>query len=235
MNTLSTPSKNDLFGENFGSADRIGSGDGHNGIGGQSQEIPQWTDQDRICARLFESWPELPVESSKPVEETLGLLAKLDHHIHHFEVAIGCSDAGFRAWVRRHQAAMEAGLAAEPSWPKLRADDGSGAWDDGAWVARHATLFRERRRLAGLRFEQLVGGVTYYAEQLFGRDRIDGSEDNPDGGAAGARRSKARKKGNRFYVPLREPGSFWWWPLGALLARRAAQLRSDGRVLRALF
>ncbi|KAI9903115.1 hypothetical protein N3K66_002467 [Trichothecium roseum] len=191
MNTLSAPSENDVFGEGVGSADGIGSGDGHDGIGGQNEEIPEWTDQDRICARLFESWPELPVEPGKPVEETLGLLAKLDHHIHHFEVAIGRSDAGFRA---------------------------------------------ERRRLAGLRFEHLVGGITYDPEQLFGRDRADGSGgDNPDGGAAGTRRSKRKNKGNRCYVPLREPGTFWWWPLGALLTRRAAQLRSDGRVLRALF
>ncbi len=114
-----------------------------------------WTSHDAMFTRLFQAWDNLPPYD--PATETT-LLRQLDDIIPPFDAYINHSDAGFVAWVSRHQRAMELGLAVTPHWPKLYRLDKAGntRWKDEEWVKRYSFLVHQRDIIAKSRLAQMT-------------------------------------------------------------------------------
>ena len=124
-----------------------------------AKEIPPepmtWTSQDAVFTRLFQAWDNLPAYD--PATET-SLLRELDDIIPPFDAYINHSDAGFMTYVRRHQRAMELGLADMPCWPKLYRLDKAGnvKWKDEEWIKRYSFLVHQRDIIAKSRLAQMT-------------------------------------------------------------------------------
>jgi hypothetical protein len=114
-----------------------------------------WTPQDAMFTRLFQAWDNLPAYD--PATETR-LLRELDDIIPPFDAYINHSDSGFMTWVRRHQRAMELGLAGMPRWPKLYRLDKAGdvKWKDEEWIKRYSFLVHQRDIIAKSRLAQMT-------------------------------------------------------------------------------
>lgn len=113
-----------------------------------------WSDEDAYFTKLFKAWDNLPLHDAST--ET-PLLRELDHMISLFESYIGHNDLGFRAWTRRHQRAMELGVADVPTWPKLYTQKGGKRkWRDDVWVSRYSFLVHQRDIIAKSRLQKMT-------------------------------------------------------------------------------
>ncbi|KAM3431770.1 hypothetical protein NHJ13734_007157 [Beauveria thailandica] len=117
-------------------------------------ETFSWTEADTYYTKLFRAWDNLPVHDASTETE---LLLELDHIISLFDSYIGHNDLGFRAWVSRHQRAMDLGLVETPTWPKLyRLKGGKQTWRDEVWVSRYSFLVNQRDIVAKSRLQRMT-------------------------------------------------------------------------------
>ncbi len=125
-----------------------------------------WSEEDTYYTKLFRAWDNLPIHDAST--ET-GLLMELDHIISLFDNYIGHNDLGFRAWVRRHQLAMEIGLVETPTWPKLYIlKGGKMKWQDKVWVSRYSFLVQQRDIIAKSRLQHMKGCKLEDKKRFFG-------------------------------------------------------------------
>lgn len=125
-----------------------------------------WSEEDTYYTKLFRAWDNLPIHDAST--ET-GLLMELDHIISLFDNYIGHNDLGFRAWVRRHQLAMEIGLVETPTWPKLYIlRGGKMKWQDKVWVSRYSFLVQQRDIIAKSRLQHIKGCKLEDKKRFFG-------------------------------------------------------------------
>ncbi|KAM3513479.1 hypothetical protein MY11210_002867 [Beauveria gryllotalpidicola] len=104
--------------------------------------------------KTSEAWDNLPVHDASTETE---LLVELDHMISLFDSYIGHNDVGFRAWVRRHQRAMDLGLVDTPTWPKLyRLKGGKHKWRDEVWISRYSFLVHQRDIIVKSRLQRMT-------------------------------------------------------------------------------
>ncbi|KAJ3476210.1 hypothetical protein NLG97_g9201 [Lecanicillium saksenae] len=130
-----------------------------------TERLP-WSDEDAYYTKLFKAWDNLPVHDASTETE---LLAELDHIIPHFDAYIGHNDLGFRAWVKRHQLAMELGLAEVPTWPKLYIMKGEKRkWRDEVWVNRYSFLIHQRDIIAKSRLQRMTSCKLDDKKRFFG-------------------------------------------------------------------
>lgn len=156
--------------------------------------LETWNDNDHLFTKLFRAWDGLP--AFEPANET-SLLLELDQIIPAFDAYIGHSDEGFRAWVRRHQWAMEQGYADIPTWPKLyKVAKGGIVWQDKKWEDRYAYLIRQRSLIATSRLEFVRACDMADTGRFFGT-RQDASRQTLPAG-----RGKPMQLGNLWYLPL---------------------------------
>ncbi|ROT41311.1 hypothetical protein SODALDRAFT_322473 [Sodiomyces alkalinus F11] len=127
-----------------------------------------WTYKDQMLTALFFPWPELPRSARVPwtPAEERNVMIRLERLIPRFEHWYGFSDAGFAAWVRRHQNAMEKGWARvidEFVVEKRVSGDDEGAgttrfvWDEGAWLRRYLRLVHLRDVMVSHRLRVIFG------------------------------------------------------------------------------
>lgn len=125
-----------------------------------------WSEEDAFYTKLFRAWENLPVHDAST--ET-GLLMELDHVISLFDNYIGHNDLGFRAWVRRHQLAMELELVETPTWPKLYIlKGGKKKWRDEVWVSRYSFLVQQREIIAKSRLQRMQSCKPEDKKRFFG-------------------------------------------------------------------
>ncbi|KAJ6788324.1 hypothetical protein PWT90_09536 [Aphanocladium album] len=130
-----------------------------------AERLP-WSAEDAYYTKLFKAWDNLPLHDASTETE---LLAELDHIIPHFDSYIGHNDLGFRAWVRRHQLAMELGLVEVPTWPKLyTVKRGKKQWRDEVWVNRYSFLIHQRDIIAKSRLQRMDCCKVEDKKQFFG-------------------------------------------------------------------
>ncbi|KAJ2974985.1 hypothetical protein NQ176_g5771 [Zarea fungicola] len=112
-----------------------------------------WTEEDAFYTKIFRAWDNLPILDASIETE---LLAELDEIIPPFDAYIGHNDTGFRAWIKRHQRAMELGLSETPTWPKLfRLDGIKKKWKDDVWIKRYGFLVHQRDVIAKSRLQRM--------------------------------------------------------------------------------
>jgi hypothetical protein len=181
-----------------------------------SNSAAQWSTQDEFFSTLFRHWDDLPPHSEAC---ELRVLRHLDKIIVPFEQATQHSHAGFVAWCRRHQAAMEAGITAVPGYPNLKTRMGN--WREQAWEARYAELVHLRQTLAMKRLQRLAHMIPPALLKAFFREEVEAPR--------GTFRNSTRRG---FKEGLR---CFWYHPLDILLATLANNWDIDEEKISALF
>ena len=165
---------------------------------------------------------------TKRQDQEFACFRELDGLIVCFEDHVGHCDKGFDKWIKRHQAAMEAGDATVRDWPYMegriepdefrrRLDQGwEPKWRTTKWYQRYTWLVHQR--------------------QLFARDRLQ-EMDLKQGAFFGAFPATPPRT-KLCSAPTKKPltlESEWCWPLDALLERFASDRHRDPSELRAEF
>lgn len=175
-----------------------------------SLESLPWSEEDTYYTNLFRAWDNLPIHDAST--ET-GLLVQLDRAITLFDNYIGHNDLGFRAWVRRHQLAMDAGLVDTPVWPKLyTVEGGKKKWRDEVWAKRYSFLVQQRDIITRSRLQRMTCCTRTDKKHFFGS-------------------SRAHPRQTVTVIQSKHPAELrnrWHQPLDYCLERMAS--RSDGRL-----
>lgn len=149
------------------------------------------------------------------MEDVTELLLELDQIIPAFDAYIGHSHTGFRVWVKKHQRAMEHGLASIPTWPQLhRVVDGRFQWLGYKWEQRYRYLVRYRDILTRKRLLQVKCCTQSDIDAFFGL-----TDELPRETFLGPRvgGGKSKKSRTRMLGLTPRLGDLWYLPLNALL------------------
>lgn len=153
--------------------------------------------------------------ASKP-EDVPELLLQLDQIIPAFDAHIGHGHTGFRAWVKKHQRAMEQGFATIPTWPQLhRIVDGRFQWLDVKWEQRYRYLVKYRDTLARQRLLDVKCCTLADIDIFFGL--VDEAPQETFGGPRGGG-GRIKKSRTRMLGLTPKLGDLWYLPLNTLLA-----------------
>lgn len=187
-----------------------------------TNEITEWPGTYAALASIFH-----PLEGGFPIRTTgvtagsqLAELRYLDDIVVAFDEAIDHSDAGLDRFRELHKRAIDDGIAALPTWPRLKRmnrNKGVMEWDDTAWATRYAYLVHARVTLTQMRLKEI--GIHPTDVKWFFR----GEPERP------CRKTLVRRArcGAGSATLLDE----WWRGLDDLLQDLATQLRPDERVM----